>query len=103
MKSRIELDISFNSEDNAISFLNLIEKIKDKVFLGTGNEKISIIHKCRYHECFHDEEVPQQCGNYVNVDLTDGTSIEHKNSSEEIIKADVIIPDDVKTDIKNEV
>ncbi len=101
MKYRVQLDISFDEENNAISFLNLIERMKGKVFIGTGAEPITIVYSCRYHKCFHDDVVPQPCGNYVNVDLEDGVIIEHKNTAEEIVKANVIIPDDVKTDIIN--
>jgi len=146
MKYRVELDISFNVEDDAISFLNLIEKIKGKVYKGikaapaiygedvahvvTQNDRdagddyseytvgeeimiqgelitpavtgdgISAIHNCRYHKCFHDDNPPKKCGDYVNIDITDGVPIEHKNSYDEVVKVDIIIPEDVKTEIK---
>ena len=47
MKYRCEVDISFDNEDNAVAFLNLLQRIKDKVFDGTGEEEISISKKCR--------------------------------------------------------
>lgn len=68
-KFRCEVDISFDSENDAVAFLNLIQKIKNKMFKGTGLEKILIIAKTRYHECFHDENPPKLCGNYINYDL----------------------------------
>ena len=68
-KWRTEVDIAFNTEEDAVSFLNFLREIQGKVFAGTGTEEIGIIAKCRYHECFHDETPPKQCGDYVNYDL----------------------------------
>lgn len=101
MKYRVELDICFDLENNAISFLNLIENMKDKIFTGTGGEVVPIVHLCRYHKCFHDDEVPQPCVDKTIADLTDGEIVEHKNSSNEVVAADVVIPENVKTDIIN--
>ena len=70
-KFRVELDIAFDLENDAIAFLNLVEEIKNRVFKGTGEEEIAIVKKCRYHECFHDEVPPKQCGDYVIVDIDD--------------------------------
>ena len=70
-KWRVQVDTSFNTETDAVSFLNLLQEIKGKLFEGTGKEKISIISNCRYHECFHDETPPKQCGGYVNYNLKD--------------------------------
>lgn len=70
MKYRCEIDVSFDSEDDAVAFLNHIQDIKGKVFIGTGTEKIPVLKKCRYHECFHDENPPKQCGDYINYDLS---------------------------------
>jgi len=69
LKYRCEVDISFDTETDAVSFLNLLQAIKAKIFAGTGEEEIGIFAKCRYHECYHDETPPKQCGNYVNYDL----------------------------------
>lgn len=68
-KYRVEFDGSFSTEEEAISFLNLLRDIQSKLYAGTGEEKIPIIATCRYHECFHDENPPKQCGNYINYDL----------------------------------
>jgi hypothetical protein len=68
-KWRAEVDIAFDREEDAVGFLNLLQEIKPKLFKGTGNEKIPIIATARYHECFHDETPPKQCGNYTNFDL----------------------------------
>ena len=68
---RVEFDGSFNTEEDAISFLNLLQSIKGKLHKGRGDEEIPIISQCRYHECFHDEIPPKPCGNYVNFDLKD--------------------------------
>lgn len=69
MKYRCEVDVSFDSENDAVAFLNLIQAIKDRIFKGAGTEKIPIQLKTRYHECFHDEDPPKPCGNYTNYDL----------------------------------
>ena len=69
MKYRCEVDIAFDSESDAVSFLNLLKDIQGKLFAGSGNEQIPIIATCRYHECFHDETPPKPCGDYVNYDL----------------------------------
>jgi len=79
-KFRLELDVSFNTEDEMIAFANLVEDIKTKAYKGTGSESISIIRNCRYHECFHDETPPKQCGVYKNVNF-DAVKEEHKNKS----------------------
>lgn len=78
-KWRCEVDITFDTETEAVKFLNHLQNIKDKLFVGIGNEKIAIITKCRYHECFHDEDPPKQCGNYINYDL--------KKKEKEVINA----------------
>jgi len=68
-KWRVEIDISFNIEADAITFLNDVEKIKTKTFKGEGTELIRIVQKTRYHECFHDEFPPLPCGDYTHVDF----------------------------------
>jgi len=92
-KFRVELDVSFNNEDDAIAFLNLIEEIKDRIFKGTGQEQILIVKKCRYHECFHDENPPQPCGDYVNLDIDDVNKTEHKNSENVKIEPNTLLPE----------
>ena len=68
-KYRCEVDIAFDTEEMAVSFLNLLSDIQGKLFTGTGSEEIPIISKCRYHKCFHDETPPKPCGGYVTYDL----------------------------------
>lgn len=68
-KFRVEVDIAFNAKEDATDLLNVIETIKQKTFKGTGEEEISIIQRCEYHECFHDEIPPKPCGNSMNVDF----------------------------------
>ena len=69
-KFRVELDVAFSSESDAVSFLNLLQEIKSKLFAGTGEEQIAIVSKCRYHECFHDNTPAMPCSGYINYDLT---------------------------------
>ncbi len=68
-KYRLEIDISFDKEQDAIDLLNHVEDIKAKSYKPTGIEKIPTYRKTRYHKCFHDDAVPVQCGNYINVDF----------------------------------
>ena len=81
MKYRIELDLSFDSEQDAIDLLNYIENIKSKAFKPTGSEKIACIRKARYHECSHDDPNPTQCKDYVNIDF-DAEVKTHKKKEE---------------------
>lgn len=91
-KYRVEFDGSFNTEADAVSFLNLLRNIQTKLYAGKGDEVIPIIAQCRYHECFHDETPPKPCGNYVNYDLKrpiveavkDKNGVEH--SAENLLK-----------------
>jgi hypothetical protein len=89
-KFRIELDISFNEENDAIAFLNLIEEIKNRIFIGTGNEQIAIIKKCRFHECFHDEIPPLPCEDYTEVDFSID-KVDHKNSQDVKIEPETLL------------
>ena len=91
MKWRTEVDLAFNTEADAVAFLNLLQEIKSKLFTGTGAEAIPIIGRCRYHECFHDEIPPKQCGNYVNYDLKDGVKVDVKTKSGDKISADELL------------
>ena len=84
---RTEVDISFDKEDHAIAFLNLLRDIQSKMFKGKGDEEISIISKCRYHECFHDEKPPKPCGGYVNFDYKNPIADKIKNKKGEVIEA----------------
>lgn len=93
---RVELDTSFSSEADAISFLNLLRDIQNKLFAGKGDEVISIISTCRYHECFHDETPPKQCKDYVNFDLKQPITEAIKDKSGTIHTADKLIKEVIK-------
>jgi hypothetical protein len=91
MKYRVELDISFENENDAISLLNLVEEnIKPKVYKPLGNEPISIVRKCRYHKCYHDDNPPKPCGCYVNVDF-DGVKMDYVTDEGVKIEKSVIL------------
>ena len=69
MKHRLEIDISFDSEQDAIDLLNYIEGKKDKAYKPSGEEKINCHRKARYHLCTHDEVNSTPCEDYVNIDF----------------------------------
>ena len=77
MKHRIQTDISFDNEQDAIDLLNYIENIKDKGYKPKGTEKILCNLQCRYHECTHEEVNPVQCKDYLNIDF-DKPKVTHK-------------------------
>lgn len=87
MKYRCAVDVSFDKEDDAVAFLNLIQEIKNRVFKGIGGEEIPIITQCEHHECFHDETPPKQCGNYTNYDLKKAEKDQVKNKKGKKIEA----------------
>jgi hypothetical protein len=91
MKYRVELDVSFENEEDAISLLNLIEEaIKPIAVKPSGEELLSIVRHCRYHKCYHDENPPKQCGEYVNIDF-DGEKIAHLTDAGVKIEKDQIL------------
>lgn len=67
MKYRVEIDISFDNETDAIEIINAIEKVKGKVYIPTNQEKIVCNCQARYHKCYHDEINPLPCKDYVEV------------------------------------
>ena len=69
MKWRVEMDVSFDDESDALDFMNRIENVKDKAYKPKGTEKIACYRKCRYHLCTHDEIIPTPCEGYVDVDF----------------------------------
>ena len=69
MKYRVEIDLAFADEQDAINLMNTIEAIKAKAFKPTGSEKIDIYRKTRYHACSHDDINPTQCTDYTNIDF----------------------------------
>lgn len=68
-KHRIEIDISFADEQDAVDLLNFIEDKKAKAYKPTGLEKIPCIRNTRYHACTHDDPVPTPCSGYENIDF----------------------------------
>ena len=87
-KFRVELDVAFNNENDAIAFLNLAESWKDKVAQATvnsSNPTLGIITRARYHECFHDEVPAKACGDYIDIDFSTPEKIEHVTKSGEVM------------------
>ncbi len=68
-KYRLEIDVSFDNEQDAIDLLNFIEDVKAKAYKPTLTEKIPVHRKTRYHKCTHDDPVPVQCKDYIYVDF----------------------------------
>ena len=66
---RVEVDVSFTSEQDALDLVNHIEDIKTKAYKPTGQEKIICYRQSRHHKCTHSEVTPVQCKDYVNVDF----------------------------------
>jgi len=100
-KFRVEVDVSFNEEKDAIAFLNLIEQWKNKVCpakISTHPQDIPIVTKTRYHECFHDEVPPKPCGDYVIVEF-DAPSIEHTTKVGDVM---MVSADNTKSETKSE-
>lgn len=83
MKHRVEIDVSFENEQDAVDLLNYIEGIKHKAFNPSGTEKIACNLKCRYHECSHDDIEPKPCSGYVSVDFKQ-EKITHQVKEEKI-------------------
>ena len=69
MQHRIQIDISFDTEQEAKKLLNYIEGIKDKAYKPKGTEKILCHRTARYHACTHDNAEPTPCNGYIDVDF----------------------------------
>ena len=72
MKYRCEVDVSFTKEEDYIAFLNLIQDIKGKIYVGTKDDTIATVATMRHYECTHDDAVPRPCGlatpyNYIDL------------------------------------
>jgi len=87
---RLEMDFAFNTEADMQAFINLLDKMVDKVTEKKTGE-FPIPRKIRYHACNHDSGEP--CGAYVNVEL-DGTE---KFAG---VKPEDVVPTEVATTIK---
>lgn len=112
---RLEIDMAFKTEDDMVSFLNLLEKMNDKLADKKDGE-LPIHKKVRYHECKHDEG--GACSGYVNVEIgpkTEYVPIEgdetgaeeavlvetvHKKKNGNVIDDTVVIPADTQGKIK---
>ena len=88
---RMEIDMSFATEDEMKSMLNLIEAMRDKLQKKIDPE-LPIPCQVRYHECLHD--VGQACSGYVTHEF-DGVT-DHG------IPAEDVVPKKVKDEIKKE-
>ena len=125
-KFRVETDVAFDNENDAIAFCNLIEDIKDKVYTGRVpvpavfsktevneegdpivetpailTDEIGAIFKCRYHECFHDDIPATRCGNYVYVDFSKVEKDEHLSKDGKVVTykvVDITTEEKVKTE-----
>ncbi|MFH1385100.1 MAG: hypothetical protein ABIH47_09110 [Candidatus Omnitrophota bacterium] len=79
---RVEIDVSFKEAQDAIDFLNHVEGIKDKVHVESrGTTPIPVRTDCRHHKCYHDEDTPKPCGNYINVDFSAATKVHARSES----------------------
>lgn len=69
MQYRIQIDISFSDEKDAIALLNYIEGIKEKAYPPNKKEKIECFRTVRYHACTHDDGTPTPCKDYIEIDF----------------------------------
>ena len=71
MKYRVEIDMSFDSKEDAQLCLDYIEKVKAKAVsvepMVSASPTLSMPKKARMYECRHDEGKP--CSNYESVDF----------------------------------
>ena len=92
---RLDIEMNFKAEDDMVSFLNLLEKMNDKLADIKGGQ-LPINQKVRYHECNHD--TGGACGGYVNVEIT-GEAV-HKTKLGDVKDAETVIPETAKVNIK---
>ncbi len=86
MLYRARIDLTFNNEDDCVAFINLVEQIKDKVYKGLPTDGLPVTKTADYHECYHDDNPPQQCGNYADIDIDNPIVKEHKTSDGKVTK-----------------
>jgi hypothetical protein len=78
MKYRVEIDVSFANESDALSLLNHLETLKHSAYEPDAeNDGITTYRTTRAHQCYHDENPPSACGNYTNVDFDESGSETH--------------------------
>ena len=70
-KYRVEIDISFDNEKDALALLNYVEQVKAKAFapISKTAATIGVTRNCRVHLCYHDETPSKPCSTYTNVDF----------------------------------
>ena len=94
-KWRVQIDLAFNTERECVGFANLIEELKHKVWNwakeGTLPIAIDTTTWCRYHECFHDEDPPKPCGNYILVDFDNVTKTDHTDLTATKVESQTLI------------
>jgi len=95
MKYMVEVELPFNSENDAIAFCNLVEEIKTKITTATFDD-VPNDYRCRYHVCYHDEVPAKPCGNYTYVNFKAGKA-DHKNKA-----GQKIVYNDLDTTTKTE-
>jgi hypothetical protein len=69
MQYRVQIDISFSNEQDALDLMNHIEDIKVKARKPNKTEKIECYRTARYHACTHDDVTPTSCAGYIDVDF----------------------------------
>jgi len=91
-KWRLELDVAFDTERECVAFANLMEELKHKVWIWADHSvQFDTETSCRYHKCFHDEIPAKPCGDYVNIDFSKVTKVEHKDLTETKIDPQTLI------------
>lgn len=70
MRYRVEMDISFATEEECLDFIDHIKLKKDKIMdaIVPQGPSMTMPKYLRYSECRHDEVPPAQCGPYMMVD-----------------------------------
>jgi len=70
MRYRVEMDISFETEEQCLAMINVIKANKADIMsaIVPASPTLSMPKSLRYSQCRHDEDPPAQCGPYINVD-----------------------------------
>lgn len=68
-KCRVNIDISFLKDEDAVDVLNYIDTIKNNSLFGNINE-YEVIQKSTKHNCFHDEILNKRCKNIIQVNFS---------------------------------
>jgi hypothetical protein len=73
MKYRVEVDVSFAEEKDALAFIDAITPLADKIqppLVMTGKEpSLDQPMKISYHKCYHDEPIPGPCGTPIVINI----------------------------------